>query len=143
MRHTDYQWTFDLDNYSGLTPMLWDEQTQTMTAITNSTVVPFSTTATATDRFRIVFQETMHVDDFSLNITLYPNPGKPNQSFYLSGVTDAKVSMQSLLGQEIPVTTHQNGQTMEVKPMTALSAGVYFVRITQEGKTAQVKWIVE
>jgi methionine-rich copper-binding protein CopC len=114
-----------------------------MTAITNSTVVPFSTTATATDRFRIVFQETMHVDDFSLNITLYPNPGKPNQSFYLSGVTDAKVSMQSLLGQEIPVTTHQNGQTMEVKPMTALSAGVYFVRITQEGKTAQVKWIVE
>ena len=48
-----------------------------------------------------------------------------------------------MLGQEIPVQSQANGQTIQVTPKTSLSTGVYNVHITQDGTTAQVKWIVD
>jgi hypothetical protein len=143
LRHTNYQWAFDLENFQGATPFLWDEQTQSMTVITPTTVVPFTANDTQTDRFKIVFQAPLRIEDFGQDIVLYPNPGKSGGSFYLHGRTEAKVQLHNMLGQSIAVSTNAAGNTLQVMPSKALSAGIYIVSITQEGKTAQVKWIVE
>jgi hypothetical protein len=74
---------------------------------------------------------------------LNPNPGKSNSGFYLTGITNAKVTLYNLTGQNLPVETTVDGTSTRVKPLVELSQGVYLVNITQEGKTAQVKWIVE
>jgi autotransporter-associated beta strand protein len=143
-RYTNYQWQFELENYSGPTPYLFDTQNNTYSPIENNTIVPFTVNGQELTRFKIVFQNgTLSTPDFSNQIVLYPNPGKADSSFYLTGINNAKVSLYNLLGQNIPVETTVDGATTKVKPSLGLSQGVYVVFITQEGKTAQVKWIVE
>jgi hypothetical protein len=143
-RYTNYQWHFELTNYDGLTPYLFDAQNNTFTQIENNTIVPFTVNGQEQTRFKIVFQNgTLNTPDFSNQMVLYPNPGKADSSFYLTGIYNAKVSLYNLLGQNLPVETTVDGATTKVKPSVGLSQGVYVVIITQEGKTAQVKWIVE
>ncbi|MFZ4670932.1 MAG: T9SS type A sorting domain-containing protein, partial [Flavobacterium sp.] len=143
-RYTNYQWQFDLTNYDGLTPYLFDAQNNTFTQIENNTIVPFTVNGQEQTRFKIVFQNgILNTPDFSNQMVLYPNPGKADSSFYLTGINNAKVSLYNLLGQNLPVETTVDGATTKVKPSVGLSQGVYVVIITQEGKTAQVKWIVE
>jgi hypothetical protein len=143
-RYTNYQWQFELGNYSGPTPYLFDTQNNTYSPIENNTIVPFTVNGQELTRFKIVFQNgTLSTPDFSNQIVLYPNPGKADSSFYLTGINNAKVSLYNLLGQNIPVETTVDGATTKVKPSVGLSQGVYVVNIIQEGKTAQVKWIVE
>jgi hypothetical protein len=57
-RYTNYQWQFDLTNYSGPIPFLVDTQNNSITQITNTTVVPFTTDSNA-NRFKIVFQNAL------------------------------------------------------------------------------------
>ncbi|MEY3500461.1 MAG: hypothetical protein RL308_2130, partial [Bacteroidota bacterium] len=57
--------------------------------------------------------------------------------------SDAQVTLFTLLGQNIPVKTTTIGKGMEVISKTSLSKGVYLVRVTKDGKTSNVKWIVE
>jgi hypothetical protein len=143
-RYTNYQWHFELTNYDGLTPYLFDAQNNTFTQIENNTIVPFTVNGQEQTRFKIVFQNgILNTPDFSNQMVLYPNPGKADSSFYLTGINNAKVSLYNLLGQNLPVETTVDGATTKVKPSVGLSQGVYVVIITQEGKTAQVKWIVE
>jgi hypothetical protein len=143
-RYTNYQWQFELTNYEGLTPYLFDAQNNTFTKIDNNTTVPFTVNGQEQTRFKIIFQDTaLSTTDFNNKIVLYPNPGKADSSFYLTGITNAKVTLCNLLGQNLPVETTVYNSTIKVKPSVVLVQGVYLVCITQEGKTAQVKWIVE
>jgi hypothetical protein len=144
-RHTNYQWQFELGNYSGATPYLLDSQNNTYTQIDNNTIVPFTVNGQELTRFKIVFQNgTLSTPDFSNQIVLYPNPGASGAtSFNIEGITDAEVSLYTLLGQKIPVRTTTKGKGIEVISKTSLRKGVYLVRITKEGKTSHVKWIVE
>jgi hypothetical protein len=142
-RHTNYQWQFDIANYSGPTPFLLDTQNNSITQITNTTVVPF-TADTNANRFKIVFQNAaLNLSDFSTQLALYPNPAKAGASFYVDGITEATVTVSNLLGQNVPVETKSQGNTLQVTPNTSLSQGVYLVNITTQGNTQQVKWIVE
>ena len=144
LRHTDYRWVFDLTNYNGNTPYLLDTEQNTLNVIENGTVFPFTAGNNATNRFKIVFQNsTLSTDDFANNIKLYPNPAKAGASFYLDGITEATVSVYNVIGQNIPVTVMSQGNAVQVTPTAALSHGVYLVTVTTEGKTQQVKWIVE
>ena len=144
-RHANYQWQFELGNYSGPTPYLFDTQNNTYTQIDNNTIVPFAVNGQELTRFKIVFQSgTLSTPDFSNQIVLYPNPGASGaSSFNIEGITDAQVSLFTLLGQNISIRTATNGKGMEVISKTSLSKGVYLVNITKEGKTSHVKWIVE
>ena len=120
-----------------------DTQTNTYVTIENNTTVPFVANGSQ-NRFKIVFQnEALSTPDFSNQMVLYPNPGKSDSGFNLMGTTNAKVSLYNLIGQKLPVETSVVGSNTHVKPSIALSHGVYLVNITQDGKTAQVKWIVE
>ena len=144
-RYTNYQWQFELGNYSGPTPYLFDTQNNTYTPIENNTIVPFTVNGQELTRFKIVFQNgTLNITDFSSQIVLYPNPGASGAiSFNIEGISDAQVTLFTLLGQNIPVRIATNGKGMEVISKTSLSKGVYLVSITKEGKTSHVKWIVE
>jgi biopolymer transport protein ExbD len=144
MRHTNYQWQFELNNYSGASPYLFDTLSNSYTQINNGTVVPFTADLNTTNRFKIVFQNSMlSIDDFAQQIVLYPNPAKAGASFYVDGITEATVTVYNMLGQVIPVQTKSQDNTLQVSPKNSLNKGVYMVNITMEGKTKQVKWIVE
>lgn len=144
MRHSAYQWQFELDNYEGERAYLFDALNNSYTEITNGAVVPFTADANTTNRFKIVFQTSaLSTDDFVKNIKLYPNPAKAGGSFYIDGITEATVLVYNVVGQNIPVTVMSQGNATQVTPTTALSNGVYLVSITTQGITKKVKWIVE
>lgn len=149
----EYVWNVVLENnFTTENIYLLDTFTQQYHEVGNdgTTTVTFNTNtggnAIAVDRFKVVFQkEVLSTPTFGTQIVLYPNPAKSGiNSFYLQGITTtAKVSVYNLLGQELPVqtSTYQNG--LQVQNINGISTGVYIVNITSEGKTAQVKWIVE
>ena len=145
IRHSNYQWQFELDNYNGTTPYLFDTQNNTFTAITDGTIVPFTADATTTNRFKIVFQNAaLNNPEFATTIVMYPNPAKSGSSFVLQGVSPkSSVVLYTTLGQSIAVSTTEYETGLQVTPKTLISTGVYIVSITTEGKTSQVKWIVE
>jgi hypothetical protein len=144
MRHTNYQWKFELDNYDGATPYLFDTLNNSYTQINNGTVMPFTADANTTNRFKIVFQNVaLSNATFQNTLAIYPNPAKAGASFYVDGITEATVTVSNLLGQNVPVETKTQGNTLQVTPNTSLSQGVYLVNITTQGSTQQVKWIVE
>jgi uncharacterized repeat protein (TIGR02543 family) len=139
-RYTNYQWQFDLTNYSGPTPFLVDTQNNSITQITNTTVVPFTTDSNA-NRFKIVFQNALlNTDTFATQVGLYPNPSKGN-GFYLQlpATAQATVRLYNTLGQEIAIS-HNEGH---YQAKQSLAAGVYHVMVTQGEKTSKLKWIVE
>lgn len=139
-RYTNYQWQFDLTNYSGPTPFLVDTQNNSITQITNTTVVPFTTDSNA-NRFKIVFQNALlNTDVFATQVGLYPNPSKGN-GFYLQlpSTAQATVKLYNTLGQEIAIS-HNEGH---YQAKQSLAAGVYHIMVTQGEKTSKLKWIVE
>jgi hypothetical protein len=144
-RYTNYQWQFELGNYSGPTPYLFDTQNNTYTQIDNNTIVPFTVNGQELTRFKIVFQNgTLSTPYFSNRIVLYPNPGASGQtSFNIEGITEAQVALFTLLGQKIPVKTEIIGKGMKVISKSSLSKGIYLVMVNQDSKTSYVKWIVE
>jgi hypothetical protein len=144
-RYNDYQWQFELTNYNGLKPYLFDTQNNTYTQIDNNTKVPFTVNGQEPNRFKIVFQSAvLNTPDFDQQIVLYPNPAKYGRTgFYIKGVANAEITLHNLLGQSIPVQLKATSNTIEVEPMVSLSKGVYLVHITQDGNTELVKWIVE
>ncbi|WP_396150846.1 T9SS type A sorting domain-containing protein [Flavobacterium sp.] len=139
-RYTNYQWQFELSNYSGPTPFLVDTQNNSITQITNTTVVPFTTDSNA-NRFKIVFQNAvLSTDTFASQVGLYPNPSKGN-GFYLQlpSSAQATVRLYNTLGQEIAIS-HNEGH---YQANQSLAAGVYHIMVTQGEKTSKLKWIVE
>ena len=82
--------------------------------------------------------------DFATTIVMYPNPSKNGSGFVLQGVSPkSSVVLYTTLGQSIAVSTSEYETGLQVTPKTPISTGVYIVSITTEGKTSQVKWIVE
>ena len=146
LRHTNYRWVFDLNNYNGSTPYLLDTEQNTLSAIEDGTVLPFTAGSNTSNRFKIVFQNTtLNTPTFDNQISLYPNPSNGANGFYITNITaSAKVALFTVLGQSVPVSTALNGTTLQVKPMHDVAKGIYVVQvIAEDGATKQVKWIVE
>jgi hypothetical protein len=146
LRHTNYRWVFDLNNYNGYTPYLLDTEQNTLSVIEDGTVLPFTTGSNTSNRFKIVFQNTtLSSPTFDSQISLYPNPSNGANGFYMTNITaNAKVTLFTILGQRVPVSTSLNGTTLQVKSMHVVAKGIYVVKVTSEdGATKQIKWIVE
>jgi len=145
LRHSNYQWQFDLTNYDGVTPYLFDAQNNTYTEIEDGSIVPFMADVNTVNRFKVVFQNAaLSNPEYGSTIVMYPNPAKRGSSFILQGVSSqSSVVMYNTLGQTIAVSTKENEAGLQVTPIALVSTGVYIVSITSEGKTSQVKWIVE
>jgi hypothetical protein len=73
-------------------------------------------------------------------LTMYPNPLKGN-TLYLTSTANAEMSVQifDIVGKEV-INTNVINNTVNV---SGLNAGVYIVKITEEGKTATRKLVIQ
>jgi hypothetical protein len=124
---------------------LFDAQNNTYSDIEDGSIVPFMADVNTVNRFKVVFQNAaLSNPEYGSTIVMYPNPAKRGSSFILQGVSSqSSVVMYNTLGQTIAVSTKENEAGLQVTPIALVSTGVYIVSITSEGKTSQVKWIVE
>jgi hypothetical protein len=148
----NYTFKIQTTNFdTALTPYLVDNFLNTQTEISTSQayLATFATTINqasySEDRFKVVFQNAaLSNPEYGSTIVMYPNPAKRGSSFILQGVSSqSSVVMYNTLGQTIAVSTKENEAGLQVTPIALVSTGVYIVSITSEGKTSQVKWIVE
>ena len=146
----NYVWSVVLqDDFSNEDAYLYDAFTQMYHPLTGNSVISFNTTddvnSSLVNRFKIVFQNAVLSNaTFQNTLAMYPNPAKRGSSFILQGVSSqSSVVMYNTLGQTIAVSTKENEAGLQVTPIALVSTGVYIVSITSEGKTSQVKWIVE
>ena len=147
-RTTSYVFENQAQNITGVQAFLKDNFTNTMHEL-NGTAYPFTVdtavpASTHANRFDIVFiPSALATPSETAAITLYPNPTKRGEGFYLQGINKAQVTVYNVLGQNIPVQVKSQGNALQVTPTQTLSQGIYLITVTTEGKTQQVKWIVE
>ena len=147
-RTTSYVFENQAQNITGVQAFLKDNFTNTMHEL-NGTAYPFTVDTTVpasthANRFDIVFiPSALATPSETAAITLYPNPTKRGEGFYLQGINKAQVTVYNVMGQNIPVQVKSQGNALQVTPTQTLSQGIYLVTVTTEGKTQQVKWIVE
>jgi hypothetical protein len=73
-------------------------------------------------------------------LAMYPNPLKGDTLFFTSTANaDKSVQIYDILGKEV-LSSKEINSTMNV---SGLAAGVYLVKITEEGKTATKKLVIE
>lgn len=84
---------------------------------------------------------TASLNDNNINgLTMYPNPLKGN-TLYLTSTANAEMSVQifDILGKEV-VNSNVINNTVNV---SSLNSGVYIVKVTEEGKTATRKLVIQ
>lgn len=93
------------------------------------------------DQFSVT-QGTMSTNNFNAidGLKMYPNPVSGN-TLYLESTTNAskQVQVYDVLGKQV-INTTVNNNSLNV---ANLNAGVYIVKITEEGKTATRKLVVK
>lgn len=122
-------WTFGGGDYSGATPNGSLNNLGTCQgAAAFSTVVPFGQFTLASQEFAIA------------GLKVFPNPVK-NGNLYISSDSNVSksVAVYDVLGKQVVNTTVSN-QPINV---SSLNAGVYIVKITEAGKTATRKLVIE
>jgi len=122
-------WTFGGGDYSGATPNGSLNNLGTcQNAAAFSTVVPFGTYTLATQQFNIA------------GLKVYPNPVKNGNLYITSDSNETKaVAIYNVLGKQV-LTANVNDAPINV---SNLSAGIYIVKITEAGKTATKKLVIE
>jgi hypothetical protein len=136
------------------TPFLVDTYLNQYTALANTatTDIAFTTTSDAlsysTNRFKIVFQNNvLNNSDFNVeNIMIYPNPVTNNQfnialPSNLSG--EVTVKMINTIGQTVYQTKIEAQNTISITPNSTLAQGLYFVEISNQGKSNIKKIIIQ
>lgn len=136
------------------TPFLVDTYLNQYTALVNTatTDIAFTTTTDAlsygTNRFKIVFQNNaLNTPDFNAeNIVVYPNPVTNNQfnialPSYLTGEVTIKII--NTIGQTVYQTKTDAQNTITITPNSTLSQGLYFVELTNQGKSSTKKIIIQ
>ena len=141
---------FDL----AITPFLVDTYLNQYTALSNTatTDVVFTTTTDAlsygTNRFKIVFQNNaLNNPNFSAeNIVVYPNPVTNNQfnialPSYITG--EVAIKMINTIGQTVYETKTDAQNTITITPKKSLTQGLYFVELTNQGKSSIKKITIQ
>jgi hypothetical protein len=136
------------------TPFLVDTYLNQYTALANTatTDVAFITTADAlsygTNRFKIVFQNNaLNNPNFNAeNIVVYPNPVTNNQfniafPSYLTG--EVAIKIINTIGQTVYETKTEAQNTITITPNSILKQGLYFVELTNQGKSSTKKITIQ
>ena len=152
-RAKEYTLVAESSTIDGLTPYLVDQYTKTATAIPaagsinyNFTVDPSNANSSAANRFKIIFQDTTSVTEFTENeVKVYPNPSTGGMvSISLPFIQqESKVSVLNFAGETIYSTTIAAGDNAAINPDKSLALGIYFVKIEQAGKTVTKKLIIK
>ena len=136
------------------TPFLVDTYLNQYTALANTatTDVVFTTTTDAlsygTNRFKIVFQNNaLNNPNFNAeNIVVYPNPVTNNQfniafPSYLTG--EVAIKIINTIGQTVYETKTKAQNTITITPNSILTQGLYFVELTNQGKSSTKKITIQ
>ena len=136
------------------TPFLVDTYLNQYTALANTatTDVVFTTTTNAlsygTNRFKIVFQNNaLNNPNFNAeNIVVYPNPVTNNQ-FNIALPSDligeVAIKIINTIGQTVYETKTEAQNTITITPNSILSKGLYFVELTNQGKSSTKKITIQ
>ena len=138
----------------GTIPYLYDTFTSVSTKIPQNGTVNYAYTvdanipaSKATDRFKITFPSgTLTLDNRNVySIELYPNPASEGK-FYLSipqNMEDLEVTIYNALGAKLYYQTgFTPGKNATIETNHIREHGVYFVKLTSEGKTTTKKLII-
>ena len=134
-----------IDNHTGDQTLMSGDSNQY--SFTVDTSIPGSI---AVDRFSIQFEvETFGVDDNELgsSFTVYPNPVTDDQLRIIApqmAGDDVKVIMYDMIGKSLMQTkgTFESNGEMQLDIGT-YQAGVYFIEVINDGKTAREKLIIK
>ena len=151
----NYTFRTHFNNFdTSTTPFLVDTYLNQYTALANTatTDVAFITTADAlsygTNRFKIVFQNNaLNNPNFNAeNIVVYPNPVTNNQfnialPSYLTG--DVAIKIINTIGQTVYETKTEAQKTITIIPKITLTQGIYFVELTNQGKSSTKKITIQ
>lgn len=118
--------------------------TETAPATANAIRVNFRNYSSSSDAFIdnvIVYQGTASVRNNDIaGLSVYPNPVSGNTLYVTSNNSVEKsVAIFDVLGKQVINTTTANGAVN----VANLNAGVYIVKVTEEGKTATRKLVVK
>ena len=136
------------------TPFLVDTYLNQYTALANTatTDIAFVTTSDAlsygSNRFKIVFQNNaLNNPNFNAeNIVVYPNPVTNNQfNIALPSTITGELTVKVIntIGQTVYETKIEAQNTITITPNNALTQGLYFVELTNQGKTSTKKIIIQ
>jgi hypothetical protein len=136
------------------TPFIVDTYLNQYTALANTatTNVVFTTTTDVlsygTNRFKIVFRNNaLNNPDFNAeNIVVYPNPVTNNQFNIAlpSNITgEVAIKIINTIGQTVYQTKTDTQNTITITPNNTLSQGLYFVELTNQGKSSTKKIIIQ
>jgi len=153
-RKTNYVYKVNLSGLENVNAVLLDKYTNTRTALTNNGVTEIAfavdnaiAESTATNRFDVVFENLLGVNQnaFGKTVTIYPNPA--TDSFYIkvpSTESDLNVRVVNALGQNVyaKVVTPKNG-LVKIQPESALNSGIYMVNISNGMSTTTQKLIIK
>ena len=139
---------------SATTPFLVDTYLNQYTALANTAItdVAFVTTTDAlsygTNRFKIVFQNNaLNNPNFNAeNIVVYPNPVTNNQFNIAlpSNITgELTVKIINTIGQTVYQTKTEAQNTITITPNSILAQGLYFVELTNKGKSSIKKITIQ
>jgi len=136
------------------TPFLVDTYLNQYTALANTatTDIAFVTTSDAlsygSNRFKIVFQNNaLNNPNFNAeNVVVYPNPLTNNQfNIALPSTITGELTVKVIntIGQTVYQTKIEAQNTITITPNNALTQGLYFVELTNQGKTSTKKIIIQ
>jgi hypothetical protein len=136
------------------TPFLVDTYLNQYTALANTatTDIAFVTTSDAlsygSNRFKIVFQNNaLNNPNFNAeNIVVYPNPVTNNQfNIALPSTITGELTVKVIntIGQTVYQTKIEAQNTITITPNNALTQGLYFVELTNQGETSTKKIIIQ
>lgn len=147
----NYTFRTNFNNFDpATTPFLVDTYLNKYTALANtsSSDVLFTTTSDAlsydTNRFRIVFQNNaLNNQNFNLeNVAVYPNPVTNNQyNIALPSNVSGEVTIKMInaIGQTVYQMKTEAQNTITISPKIILVQGLYFVELTNQGKSVTKK----
>jgi hypothetical protein len=151
----NYTFRTHFNNFdTSTTPFLVDTYLNQYTALANTatTDVAFITTADAlsygTNRFKIVFQNNaLNNPNFNAeNIVVYPNPVTNNQ-FNIALPSDligeVAIKIINTIGQTVYQTKTEAQKTIIITPNSILTQGIYFVKLTNQGKSSTKKITIQ
>jgi hypothetical protein len=136
------------------TPFLVDTYLNQYAALENTATTDFAFTTTTdalsygTNRFKIVFQNNaLNNPNFNAeNIVVYPNPVTNNLfnialPSYLTG--EVAIKIINTIGQTVYETKTKAQNTITITPNSILTQGLYFVELTNQGKSSTKKITIQ
>ena len=152
-RKTNYTYTIQTSGITGVSAYLHDKFTTETIELNNDTSTVYNFTVNAANaqssnpnRFDIIFNESLGIDDIAKGnaVKVYPNPSTGSQFFVelSAGTEDASVTIHNALGQQISASTVSiSGSKLVVNPQVQMAAGIYMIQVIQ-GNNKQTKKLI-